>query len=354
MTKPTNTHDGDLNDRARHLLKVLIEGYIADGQPIGSTLLAKRSGLDLSPATIRNVMASLEEAGYIHAPHTSAGRVPTSRGYRLFVDALVNIKPIEEQTFHTLEVQFNKHSASDLIHSASNILSGLTRLTGIVRAPQVETQTIRQIEFLTLSETQILVIMVLSNNDVENRIIDLDRELTASELQQSSNYLNELLIGQDLQQARQILLQEMEEVRSDMNAMMISAINLGEQAVSSMSETVQKDCVVAGQTNLMDYDDLSDVHKLRQLFNAFNQKRDILSLLDRCMDADGVQIFIGKESGQDVFGDCSVVTAPYQIDDNHIGVLGVIGPKRMHYDRVIPVVDITARLLSAALTKTRH
>ena len=341
----------DLNDRAKHLLKTLIEGYITDGQPIGSTLLARRSGLDLSPATIRNVMASLEDAGYIHSPHTSAGRVPTSRGYRLFVEALVNVQPLAEQEFQSIEIQLDKSSSTDLIHSASNMLSGLTQLTGIVMAPHAEIRSIRQIEFLRLSEKQILVVLVMSNNDVENRIIKLEREFSASDLQQSSNYLNEVLVGKNLQQARSALLHEMEQDRQHMNQMMLSAIDLGEQAVSSMSDPQQEDYVVAGRTNLMDYDDLSDVHKLRQLFNAFNQKRDVLGLLDKCMDANGVQIFIGSDSGQDVFADCSVVTAPYQVDDSHIGVLGVIGPKRMHYDRVIPVVDITAKLLSAALQK---
>ena len=341
----------NLNDRAKHLLKVLIEGYITDGQPIGSTLLAKRSGLDLSPATIRNVMASLEEAGYIHAPHTSAGRIPTSQGYRLFVDTLLNVTPLKEQECHSLEIELEHTSSSDLIHSASNMLSGLTQLTGIVMAPKMEARAIRKIEFLKLSESQIMVVLVMSNNDIENRLINLDRDISSSELQQSSNYLNEILVGKDLQQARGTLLNEMKQVRADMNAMMLSAIDLGEQAMSGMSDDKQEDYVVAGRTNLMDYDDLSDVSKLRQLFSAFNEKRDILGLLDRCMSADGVQIFIGRESGHEVFGDCSVVTAPYQIDETHIGVLGVIGPKRMHYDRVIPVVDITAKLLSAALNK---
>lgn len=341
----------DLNDRAKHLLKTLIEGYITDGQPIGSTLLAKRSGLDLSPATIRNVMASLEEAGYIHAPHTSAGRVPTSRGYRLFVDTLLNVKPLEEQEWQSLEIELKQTSNSNLIHSASNMLSGLTQLTGIVMAPQMDAREIRKIEFIKLSESQILVVLVMSNNDIENRLIHIDREISSSELQQSSNYLNQILVGKDLQQARNTLLGEMKQVRADMNEMMLSAIDLGEQAMSGMSDDNQEDYVVAGRTNLMDYDDLSDVVKLRQLFNAFNEKRELLGLLDRCMSADGVQIFIGRESGHEVFGDCSVVTAPYQVDETHIGVLGVIGPKRMHYDRVIPVVDITAKLLSAALSK---
>lgn len=345
------TDTTDLNDRARHLLKVLIEGYISDGQPIGSSLLAKRSGLDLSPATIRNVMASLEDKGYIHAPHTSAGRVPTSQGYRLFVDSLINVTPLAAQECENLESELDQKSSSHLIHSASNMLSGLTQLTGIVMAPQMDARAIRKIEFLKLSESQVLVVLVMSNNDIENRMIQMDRDISSSELQQSSNYLNQIIAGKDLQQARLSLLEEMKQVRSDMNKMMLSAIDLGEQAMSGMSDTEQEDYVVAGRTNLMDYDDLSDVTKLRQLFNAFNEKRDILGLLDRCMNADGVQIFIGRESGHEVFGDCSVVTAPYQIDETHIGVLGVIGPQRMHYDRVIPVVDITAKLLSAALKK---
>lgn len=342
-----------LNDRARHLLKVLIEGYIVDGHPVGSSALAKRSGLDLSPATIRNVMASLEDAGYIHSPHTSAGRIPTSQGYRLFVDTLVSVKPIAEQEHHFLQDQLQEQlqigSSSELIHVASNMLSGLTQMAGIVMAPQVEERSIRHIEFLHLSATQILVVLVMSNNDVENRIIIVDREYSSSELQQNSNFLNEVLVGKDLKQARQVLLAEMEQVREDMNTMMLSAINLGEKAVSGLGKDPHEECVIAGRTKLMDYDDLSDVEKLRQLFNAFNQKREVLNLLDKSMTADGVQIFIGSESGQDVFGDCSVVTSSYQMDDEHVGVLGVIGPKRMHYERVIPVVDITARLLSAAL-----
>lgn len=341
----------DLNDRSRHLLKVLIEGYISDGQPIGSSLLAKRSGLDLSSATIRNVMASLEDKGYIHAPHTSAGRVPTSQGYRLFVDSLISVTPLAAQECESLESELDQKSSSNLIHSASNMLSGLTQLTGIVMAPQMDARAIRKIEFVKLSESQILVVLVMSNNDIENRMIQMDRDVSSSELQQSSNYLNEIIVGKDLQQARGSLLDEMKQVRADMNEMMLSAIDLGEQAMSGMSDDNTDDYVVAGRTNLMDYDDLSDVTKLRGLFNAFNEKRDILGLLDRCMNADGVQIFIGRESGHEVFGDCSVVTAPYQIDETHIGVLGVIGPQRMHYDRVIPVVDITAKLLSAALKK---
>ncbi len=339
-----------LNDRAKHLLKVLVEGYIEDGQPVASTTLARRSGLQLSPATIRNVMSSLEKKGYIHAPHTSAGRVPTSRGYRLFVDTMVNINPLDAPILQAVEEKLNRQqSVNSLIQSASNVLSGITQFAGIISIPRAQMVAIRHIEFLQLSATQILVVLVMANNDVQNRIIQVERHFSSAELQQSSNYLNEVLVGKGLSQARDVLLKDMKQVRKDMNQMMISAIELGEKALDLGDDTIAESCVIAGKTNLMEYDDLADIQKLRQLFAAFNQKRDVLSLLDKCLQADGVQIFIGKESGYTIFDDCSVVTAPYRLDDNQIGVLGVVGPKRMQYDRVIPVVDVTAKLLTAAL-----
>jgi len=341
----------DLNDRAKHLLKVLVEGYIEDGQPVASTALARRSGLKLSSATIRNVMASLEKKGYIHSPHTSAGRVPTSRGYRLFVDTMVNVNPLDEQVLTALQSTLNssQQSINGLIQSASGVLSGITQLAGIISVPRAEANAIRHIEFLQLSTSQVLVIMVMVNNDVQNRIIHVDRDFTSSELQQSSNYLNEVLVGKDIHQARDALLGDMKQVHEHMNQMMLSAIELGEKALKVADDKAEESCVIAGKTNLMEYDDLADMQKLRQLFSAFNQKRDVLNLLDKSLQADGVQIFIGKESGYTVFDDCSVVTAPYRLDDNQIGVLGVIGPKRMQYERIIPVVDVTAKLLSAAL-----
>ena len=344
-------HIPDLNDRAKHLLKVLVEGYIEDGQPVASTALARRSGLNLSSATIRNVMASLEKKGYIHAPHTSAGRVPTSRGYRLFVDTMVNVNPLDGQVLSALQATINssQQSINGLIQSASGVLSGITQLAGIISIPRSEAIAIRHIEFLQLSATQVLVVMVMANNDVQNRIIQVESDFTSAELQQFSNYLNEILVGKDIHQARHTLIDDMKQVHEHMNQMMISAIKLGEKALDIADDTAEENCIIAGKTNLMDYDDLSDIQKLRQLFSAFNQKRDVLSLLDKSLQADGVQIFIGKESGYTVFDDCSVVTAPYKLDDNQIGVLGVIGPKRMQYERVIPVVDVTAKLLSAAL-----
>ena len=341
----------ELNERARHILKVLVESYIQDGQPVGSRQLARSSGLDLSAATIRNVMADLEELGYIRSPHTSAGRIPTSQGYRLFVDTLVTVRPIEEQAMHLLQGKFQaERDANSLIQSASNLLSGVTRLTGVVTLPRRNPASIRQIEFMRLSGQQVLAILVLNRNEVQNRIIQLEEDISAASLQQAANYLNERLVGKDLQQARTALLEEMRQHREDMNRMMISAIELGEKAVAGLADKQQgEDCVIAGETNLMGYDDLSDIHKLRELFAAFTRKRDILSLLDKCLQADGVKIFIGRESGQSAFDECSLVTAPYQVDGEHLGVLGVIGPKRMRYEQIIPIVDITAKLLSMAL-----
>lgn len=346
----TATHSPELNNRARHILKVLVESYIHDGQPVGSRHLARNSGLDLSAATIRNVMADLEEMGYIRSPHTSAGRVPTSQGYRLFVDTLVTFKPLEQQAMYILQDQLKaERDAASLIQSASNLLSGITQLTGVVTFPKRNPPAIRQIEFMRLSGQQVLAILVMNRNEVQNRIIQLDEDVTAAELQQAANFLNARLVGKDLQQARDALLEEMRQHREDMNRMMLAAIELGEKAVAEDKITQDDGCVIAGETNLMGYDDLSDIGKLRELFAAFTRKRDILHLLDKCLQADGVKIFIGRESGQAAFNACSLVTAPYEIDGEQLGVLGVIGPKRMPYERIIPVVDVTAKLLSVAL-----
>ena len=228
-------------------------------------------------------------------------------------------------------------------------MSGLTQFAGIISVPRARAIAIRHIEFLQLSATQVLVVLVMTNNDVQNRIIQVEREFSSAELQQSSNYLNDILVGKGLSQARNVLLKDIKQVHKDMNQMMVSAIALGEKALDLGDKDSTKSCVIAGKTNLMEYDDLGDIQKLRQLFAAFNQKRDVLSLLDKCLQAEGIQIFIGKESGYTIFDDCSVVTAPYQLDDDQMGVLGVIGPKRMRYERVIPVVDVTAKLLTAAL-----
>jgi heat-inducible transcriptional repressor len=343
----------DLTERAQCILKVLIESYIHAGEPIGSKTLAQQSGLSLSPATIRNVMADLENLGCIVAPHKSAGRVPTSLGYRLFINGMVKVQPLGGAELKNLQtgLQVNNDFPS-LIQAATNLLSGVTQLAGIVSVPKRDSLAIQQIDFVRLSEQRILVVMLMQGDEVQNRIVHLKREFTAADLQQAANFLNTIIVGKDMCQARKYLLKAMQQDREAMNQMMVSAIHLGEQALAE-DVLQQDDCLISGETNLISYDDLADINQLRQLFTAFNQKRDVLSLLDRCMQAEGIQIFIGSESGYSAFDECSVVTAPYSANGEPIGVLGVIGPKRMDYQRVIPAVDITAKLLSAALQNDR-
>jgi heat-inducible transcriptional repressor len=339
-----------LNERAQHLLKVLVERYIRQGQPVGSRALARDAGLDLSPATIRNVMADLEELGFVRAPHTSAGRVPTAQGYRFFIDALLTVKPLEgaevQRLRSLLDPDLNTHG---LVESASNLLSGITRMAGVVTMPRREQVQLRQIEFLPLSDRRVLVILVVNEREVQNRIIHTERGFGAGELQQMANYLNAAFAGKDLATVRDNLLRELHEARERMNALMLAAIEMAEKAFQQ--QPARDDFVLAGQTNLMDFAELSSLEKLRQLFEAFNEKRDILHLLDQCLRAQGVQIFIGEESGHEVLDECSLVTAPYSVDGRVLGVLGIIGPTRMAYERVIPIVDVTAKLLGAALNQ---
>ena len=343
-----------LNERAQHLLKVLVERYIRDGQPVGSRILARDSGLDLSSASVRNVMADLEDHGFVTSPHTSAGRVPTVKGYRFFVDMLLTVKPLRHRDLDELKRQIDQPIADPkaLLQSASNAVSGLTRMAGVVSVPRRDHAAIQHLEFLPLSDQRVLVVMVFSDAEVQNRIVRVERAFSASELQQASNFLNSQLAGRPLGEVRAKLLSELKADQQSMNRLMQQAIALAENALAAPDQA-EEDVFVAGQTNLMAFADLGDVNKLRGLFEAFNTKRDLLHLLDRCAAADGVQIFIGEESGYRVLDECSVVTAPYEVDDRVIGVLGVIGPTRMAYERVIPIVNITARLLSAALNSSR-
>ena len=342
----------ELNDRAQLLLKNLVERYIRDGQPVGSRTLSRDEQVALSPATVRNVMADLEDLGLIHAPHTSAGRVPTSKGYRLFVDNLLTVKPLNRGTVSSIEQQIGSSvDPNQLLASASRQLSEITSMAGVVMLPRQEVAALRQVEFLPLSNRQVLVILVLNESEVQNRIIHTTRDYSPAELQQIANYLTQLCAGQDLRQARERLLCEMDEARSTMNQMMADAIEMAAQAFTT--EGTKDDYLIDGQTNLMSYADMGDMERLRKLFEAFNQKRDILQLLDQSLHAGGVQIFIGEESGYEALGDCSVVSAPYKVDDEIIGVLGVIGPTRMAYDRVIPIVDMTAKLLGSSLNQLK-
>ena len=338
------------SDRAQQLLRVLIQRYIRDGQPVGSRTLSKDSSLDLSPATIRNVMSDLEDMGLVSAPHTSAGRIPTPKGYRLFVDTLVRYRQPRDGEINRLRSQIERKvdDAGALVSSVSSMLSEFTSLAGVVTVPQAQHAALRQIEFLPLSENRILAILVINDREVQNRILHTDRDYSASELQQAANFINEHYAGKELPQVRRNIVADLDRTRHTMNQAMHDIIAV---AQSAMEDTPQSggEFVLAGETNLMDFAELSDVDTLRRLFEAFSRKRLILDLLDRSINADGVQVFIGEESGYKILDDCSVVTAPYHLDDDTVGVLGVIGPTRMAYDRVVPIVDITARLLHRAL-----
>jgi len=337
----------NLDARARTLLRTLIESYIRDGQPVGSRTLARTSGLSVSAATVRNVMADLEDMGLIHAPHTSAGRVPTPAGYRLFVDSLLEVRKPSAEEIREIQAGFDPGaSTQDLMDTASNVLSQVTRMAGMVRLPRHRNVALSQIEFLRLSEGRVLAILVIDGREVQNRVLELERDFAQDDLQRMANYLNAHLAGKSLHAVRDQLLREMRGVREDLDAQMLAAIELGEQAVGDEDPD---DVVVAGQTHLLGYDELADIDRLRQLLEAFNEKREILGILDQCLRSDRVQIFIGREAGLDWFENCSVVTAPYSVDGEVVGVLGVIGPTRMSYDRVIPIVDVTARLLGSAL-----
>ncbi|MGD2056463.1 MAG: heat-inducible transcriptional repressor HrcA [Gammaproteobacteria bacterium] len=341
------TTTSDIPERARHMLKVLIDRYIRDGQPVGSRTLAREAGLDLSPATIRNVMSDLEDLGYICSPHTSAGRVPTVQGYRFFVDTLLEVKPLDTVSVEQMRAMLQMElEASELIESASGLLSGVTRLAGVVTIPKHDHAVFNRVEFLPLSDQRVLAILVTGEGEVQNRMISLERECSAAELQQASNYLNGLFSGKDLSAVRNTLLRELHETRSTMNRMMLTAMQMADQV---LEKNQNEDYVMAGQTNLMEFHELCDIEKLRNLFEAFNKKREILHLLDQCVHGEGIQIFIGEESGYQTLDECSMVTAPYQVNGQVVGVLGVIGPTRMAYERVIPIVDVTARLLGAAL-----
>jgi len=338
-----------LNERSRHLLNALIERYIRDGHPVGSRTLARDTGLDLSPATIRNVMADLEELGFLHSPHTSAGRTPTVRGYRFFVDSLLQANPSHNEEIEALWQHLTPHqNTTDLVQSVSALLSGVTRLVGVVMVPRPQSLTLRQVEFLPLTDNRVLTVLVINEQEVQNRVIYTKRQYTSEELQQAANYLNAHCRGQAIHHIRTGLLREMKSAQEAVDAMMQAVIEMASQTFT-VDEPESEDYVLAGQTNLMGVDELADMEKLRHLFEAFNRKQDILHLFDQCLHAQGVKIFIGSEAGCGVLEDCSVVTAPYSIEDKVLGVLGVIGPTRMAYDRVIPVVDMTAKLLASAL-----
>ncbi|HEX3835373.1 MAG TPA: heat-inducible transcriptional repressor HrcA [Steroidobacteraceae bacterium] len=347
--------DDPLNDRAQRLLRILVESYIRDGQPVGSRSLSRESGLNLSSATVRNVMADLEQLGFVASPHTSAGRVPTDKGYRFFVDTLLRVQPMDPDSVSEIRRQLDGgHDSKVLVATASQLLSSITQLAGVVTLPSAQQSSITHIEFVPLSENRVLAVLVLNNSEVQNRIIQLERSFQLEELRRAANFLNTHFVGRSPSEVRQEILRQMRETRERMNQIMLDAITMAQQLFNVGDPAQEKmDYVIAGETNLMGVGELSSVEKLKRLFEAFNERRDFLHLLDHSLKAQGVQIFIGHESGYQVLDDYSLVTAPYSLGDQVVGVLGVIGPMRMAYERVIPIVDVTAKLLGAALNSKR-
>jgi heat-inducible transcriptional repressor len=338
-----------LEDRSRLLLKTLVERYIADGQPVGSRTLSKYSGLDLSPATIRNVMSDLEELGFIASPHTSAGRVPTPRGYRFFVDSLLSVQPLEPGQISELKGELRPADPRVLVGQASQLLSQLTHFAGIVVAPRRQMVRIRQIEFLSLSDKRILLIIVTDQGEVQNRILLTERNFSPAELVSAANFLNQNYVGFDFEEIRGRLQAELKKLHGDLTSLMAAALQAGNEAFSGDKGQY----VISGERNLLAVDDLaSNMSRLRELFSLFDQRTQLASLLDLSQQAEGVQLFIGGESGLAPLDECSVVTAPYEIQGQVVGSVGVIGPTRMAYERVIPIVDVTAKLLSSALSQT--
>ena len=337
-----------LNERAQILLKTLVERYIHEGQPVGSRALSKFSGLDLSPATIRNVMADLEEMGLVTSPHTSAGRIPTPQGYRLFVDTLLVVKTLDKVELNHLENQLHPDNPSRLINVASQLLSELTRFAGVVVTPKHKGAVFRYIEFMALSEKRILLIIVTPEGDVQNRIIFTNIPYSQSDLIEAGNFINQHYAGCTLDGIRGRLDNELKQLRSEMIILMSAAIEAGGDAVNESSEAV----VLAGERNLLQVEDLSDnLISLKKLFELFERKTKLLQLLELSRQAHGVKIFIGGESDVASLEEFSVVTAPYEIEGEIVGTVGVIGPRRMAYERIIPIVEITAKLLSSGLSQ---
>ncbi|HAI89520.1 MAG TPA: heat-inducible transcription repressor HrcA [Alcanivorax sp.] len=344
----------ELNERKQRLLMALVERHIRHGQPVGSKTLATGSGLAVSPATIRNLMAELEDMGLLASPHTSAGRVPTERGYRLYVDTLLASSTMERPDNARLRDELRQMLAPDqspeaLVSQASRSLAELTRMAGLVAVPRRDVTTLRQVEFLPLSGQRVLVVLVVNRSEVQNRIIQTSRDYTEVELRQAANYINKTYAGCDLDNICEGLLSTMDADRAQMDVLMQATMDIAGKALRQ--DRKDSDYVVSGESNLLEGGQMDSIEKVRDLFDAFNRKRDILHLLERSMKADGVQIFIGRESGYQPFEEYSLVSAPYKVDNGPVGVLAVVGPTRMDYEKVIPTVDITARILSVALTQ---
>ena len=341
---------GGFDERARRLLKTLIETYIEEGSPVASKRLANLPGINVSSATVRNIMADLEAKGLVMSPHTSAGKMPTQAGLRFFVDSLLSFEPLDERQLNHFRTELNPdRSAKDLVETASRLLSHITHMAGLVTVPRREVASLRHVEFLGLPGHRVLVIMVVNDREVQNRVIHMERDYSETELVQAANFINREFAGQSLSVVRLALLDSMRNDKERLNGLMQASLDVAGRAFADEGAEVEPDFVLSGETNLIHLSHEADFEVIRQLFETFAKKRDVLHLLDRCLASSGVQLFIGAESGQQVFGDVSLVTASYQVEGRVAGVLGVLGPTRMAYQRIIPIVDVTAQLLGAAL-----
>ena len=349
-TNPKEATDLNLNERSETLLRLLIARFIEQGIPIGSRTLSHEPDLSLSAATIRNVMADLEELGLIKSPHTSAGRVPTALGYRLFIDSLLTVRPLRASKELEIKYRLNEETdAKELMTAASNLLSEVTQFAGIVFLPDSASSKFRQIEFVSLSSTRILVILVTEDGTVQNRVINNKRDYSPSELKEAAQYFNETYRGRPLATVKETLVREMQRDHKKIDSLMQTAITVANK-VFERDDRFDDDVVLSGEANLLNVPDFAAVEKIRKIFDTFKKRHSLLDLLDQSVRARGVSIFIGSESGYDGLDDCSVVVAPYEVEGQSLGALGVIGPTRMPYDRVIPVVDVTAKMLGNALT----
>ncbi len=343
---PDESASEKLDERSQTLLRLLVELYLDGGAPVASKRLASDPSVAVSSATVRNIMSDLEERGLVVSPHTSAGRVPTSAGLRFFVDSLISVQPLKGRAVDRLRDELNPDLApKELVESASQLLSQITHMAGLVMLPRREVSALRHVEFLPLEGQRVLVILVVNEREVQNRVIHTDRDYTDSELTAAANYIMRNFGGLPLAEVRSAVIESMQADRDRLDSLMQTAVDVATKAFEDDADDGD-DYVVAGEHNLLE---ATDPEHMRALFEAFNRKRDILHLLDRCLQTDGVQLFIGQETGHKLFDEYSLVTAPYEVDGRLAGALGVIGPTRMAYQKVIPVVDATARILSAAM-----
>ncbi|PNS08075.1 heat-inducible transcriptional repressor HrcA [Solilutibacter silvestris] len=350
-------HSGELKPRARQLLRTLIGRYIHDGEPVGSHTLARHAGLDISPATIRSILGDLEDLGLLASPHTSAGRVPTAQGYRVFVDSLLQVEPLGDPELCRLREELPSHAGTrQLLGNAGELLSAMSHFVGVVSAERRASVPFRRIEFVALSVDEVLAIVVFSDNEVQNRVVRTGKAYDPGELERVANYLNAHFAGLPIAQVKRQLLAELRAARDELHVLMSQALELAELAIDehAVDDRGDSELVMAGHTKLMGVQELADIARLRDLFETFGRKRDMLQLLDRTLHAEGVRIFIGEETGLAPMGDdMALVAAPYGNAGRVLGVLGVIGPRRMAYDQVIPLVQATAGLLGEALGQDR-